>query len=159
MNNNELDVKTIFKKYYKERKADLDKYYAQDRNLLNKFEELGYDNNEKGATFFSDAVDEIGYLLSVGASEDEVRVMIPPILLDSYHFAYEVGKTEFLDKIDKFLKSRKSEKNSKNIKSQEIIPEMDIEESIVYFAKRFCTNGEFDNTDSVNKSKAKNFSK
>lgn len=101
MNNNELDVKTIFKKYYKERKADLDKYYAQDRNLLNKFEELGYDNNEKGATFFLDAVDEIGYLLSVGASEDEVRVMIPPILLDSYHFAYEVGKTEFLDKIDK----------------------------------------------------------
>ena len=28
MNNNELDVKTIFKKYYKERKADLDKYYT-----------------------------------------------------------------------------------------------------------------------------------
>ena len=52
MNNNELDVKTIFKKYYKERKADLDKYYTQDRNLLNKFEELGYDNNEEGATFY-----------------------------------------------------------------------------------------------------------
>ena len=85
--------------------------------------------------------------------------MIPPILLDSYHFAFEVGKTVFLGKIDKFLKSRITGKNNKNIKSKEIIPEMDIEDSIVYFAKRFCTNGEFDNTNSVNKSTAKVLSK
>ena len=153
MKDNELDVEKIFKKYYagKEFSSDL----AHTSEHLEKFNELGYDVSERGAMFFSDVLAEVRYLYSAGASEEEIRFMIPSISLEYSNFCYEVGRNRFATEIKDFLGSKMKSKKKKNGSAKKNDSEIDIVESLLYFAKRFNAEDEKTNANSVNKQKVK----
>ena len=62
-------------------------YMTEYREFLT---ELGYDTYRKGGTFFLDLMDEVVSMLQDGKSNDEVRVLIPCIFIEHYHFYYEI---------------------------------------------------------------------
>lgn len=153
MKNNELDVETIFNKYCAGKDFTMDLAHTVEH--LEKFNMLGYDISKKGALYFSDVLDEVRYFYNAGASEEEIRFMIPSICLEYYYFGYEVGKNTFYAEILDFFDSNKNQKKKKKHPSKRSLPEIEITDKLLYFAKRFNVDDKLVNENSVNKQKVK----
>ncbi len=153
MKDNELDAEVIFNKYCAGK--DFTKDLACTVEHLEKFNELGYDVSERGALFFSDVLAEVRYYYNAGASEEEIRFMIPHISLDYYHFCHEVKGDTFYAEMKEFLGSKRKSKKKKKKPTKKNDSEIDIVDSLLYFAKRFNAEEKLANTNSVNKQKVK----
>lgn len=153
MEDNELDVGVIFNKYCAGK--DFTRDLAHTVEHYEKFSKLGYDVSGSGALYFSDMLDEVRYYYNAGASDEEVRTMIPSIGLDYYHFCHEVSRDTFYGEILDFLDSSNKKKKKKKRSAKKSLPEIDIVERLLYFAKRFNMEEKIENANSVNKQKLK----
>lgn len=153
MKDNELDAEVIFNKYCAGKDFTRDLVHTVEH--YEKFSKLGYDVSGDGALYFSDMLDEVRYYYNAGASDEEVRTMIPHIGLDYYHFCHEVGRGTFYSEMKEFLGSKRKSKKKKNGSAKKNDSEIDIVESLLYFAKRFNAEDEKTNANSVNKQKVK----
>lgn len=68
---------------------------------------LGYDVTKKGLYLFVSLAEEVRDLLKEEKSHAEILEMLPALLRDEYHIAFEMRKANYMEMLDDFTNSRK----------------------------------------------------
>ena len=68
---------------------------------------LGYDVEKKGFYLFVCLAEEIRELLKEEKTHDEIIDMLPALMLEEYHFAFDMRKSSYMDYLNEFNDSRK----------------------------------------------------
>lgn len=68
---------------------------------------LGYDVTKKGLYLFVSLAEEVRDLLKEEKSHTEILEMLPALLRDEYHIAFEMRKANYMEMLDDFTNSRK----------------------------------------------------
>ena len=68
---------------------------------------LGYDVTKKGLYLFVSLAEEVRDLLKEENSHAEILEMLPALLRDEYHIAFEMRKANYMEMLDDFTNSRK----------------------------------------------------
>lgn len=70
-------------------------------------EMLGYDVTKKGLYLFVSLAEEVRDLLKAEKSHAEILEMLPSLLREEYHFAFEMRKSNYMEMLNDFTNSRK----------------------------------------------------
>lgn len=68
---------------------------------------LGYDVTKKGLYLFVSLAEEIRELLKEEKSHAEILEMLPALLREEYHVAFEMRKANYMEMLNDFTNSRK----------------------------------------------------
>ena len=68
---------------------------------------LGYDVTKKGLYLFVSLAEEIRDLLKEEKSHAEILEMLPALLREEYHVAFEMRKANYMEMLNEFTNSRK----------------------------------------------------
>lgn len=68
---------------------------------------LGYDVTKKGLYLFVSLAEEVRDLLKEEKSHAEILEMLPALLRDEYHIAFEMRKANYMEMLNDFANSRK----------------------------------------------------
>ena len=106
------------------------------------FSKMGYNVDLYGAGLFESMLEEVRMLLASGATEEEIRKVLPDYYREDFHFYFEIGENEYFEQMKEFCSSRKISKKEKSIinRKELKIPSkknLSVEDSLLRFAKYF----------------------
>ena len=118
------------------------------------FKKLGYDVESKGALLYGALIDDVRDLIVEGKSESEIRDTFPSLCLELYRFCYETTRVRFFNYINSFrssinVKMRKTENKLLELGLTDDGFEMELEDSILYFANYFINESKRQDTSKV----------
>ena len=100
---------------------------------------LGYDVEKKGLYLFVCLAEEVRDLLKEEKSHEEIINLLPALMLEEYHVAFDMRKSSYMDLLNDFVNSRKvTTKNEQLNLSFKLGKEnLTLPNALIFFAEYF----------------------
>ena len=98
---------------------------------------LGFDVNLRGYVFFEELVFDVCELLKDGKEVKDIEKIIPVLITEYGSCFHEIGRNNYLKRIDEFFAKRRNIESDENIDKeiQVIIPNISLNSRIIGFSK------------------------
>ena len=100
---------------------------------------LGYDITKKGIYLFVSLAEEVRDLLKEEKSHSEILEMLPALLKEEYHFAFEMRKANYMELLNDFTNSRKVTLENRQLNATFRLEEenLPLGNALLFFAEYF----------------------
>ena len=100
---------------------------------------LGYDVTKKGLYLFVSLAEEVRDLLKEEKSHSEILEMLPSLLKEEYHFAFEMRKANYMEFLNDFTNSRKVTPENRQLNASFRLEEenLPLGNALLFFAEYF----------------------